>query len=125
MNKSEGTGYRVQGAEPVAAREAQVEEQVTAVNGSANGLVKIEAQKPLTLDEVRAKLAGQKGKKFWRSVDELADAPEFAELVNKEFPSQASEWIDPVSRRTFLKVMGASMALAGLAGCTKQPDEPI
>ena len=47
------------------------------------------------------------------------------ELMNEEFPSQASEWVDPVSRRGFLKVMGASMALAGLAGCTKQPDEPI
>ncbi|HVT99823.1 MAG TPA: TAT-variant-translocated molybdopterin oxidoreductase [Acidobacteriaceae bacterium] len=81
--------------------------------------------KKLTLAEIRAKLANQKGKKFWRSVDELADSSEFAELVNKEFPSQASEWIDPVSRRGFLKVMGASMALAGLAGCTKQPDEPI
>ena len=87
-------------------------------------LVQIEPKK-LTLAEVRAKLANQKGKKFWRSVDELADSPDFAELVNKEFPSQASEWIDPVSRRSFLKVMGASMALAGLAGCTKQPDEPI
>jgi MoCo/4Fe-4S cofactor protein with predicted Tat translocation signal len=91
---------------------------------SAADLVQIEPKK-LTLAEVRAKLAQQKGKKFWRSVDELADSPEFAELVNKEFPSQASEWIDPVSRRSFLKVMGASMALAGLAGCTKQPDEPI
>jgi molybdopterin-containing oxidoreductase family iron-sulfur binding subunit len=91
---------------------------------SASGLVRIETQKP-TLAEVRAKLAGQKGKKFWRSVDELAETPEFAEMVAKEFPSQASEWIDPVSRRGFLKVMGASMALAGLAGCTKQPDEPI
>ncbi|HEX4067967.1 MAG TPA: TAT-variant-translocated molybdopterin oxidoreductase [Acidobacteriaceae bacterium] len=94
---------------------AQDGEQATAANGANK----------LTLDEVRAKLASQKGKKFWRSVDELADSPDFAELVNKEFPSQASEWIDPVSRRSFLKVMGASMALAGLAGCTKQPDEPI
>jgi MoCo/4Fe-4S cofactor protein with predicted Tat translocation signal len=124
MNKRQGTGHRDQGAEPVAAREAQIEGQAIAANASANDLVQIEPKK-LTLDEVRAKLANQKGKKFWRSVDELADAPEFAELVNKEFPSQASEWIDPVSRRTFLKVMGASMALAGLAGCTKQPDEPI
>ncbi len=87
-------------------------------------LVQIEPKK-LTLEEVRAKLANQNGKKFWRSIDELAEAPEFEELVAKEFPSQASEWIDPVSRRNFLKVMGASMALAGLAGCTKQPDEPI
>ena len=94
------------------------------MTGSANGLVQIEAKKP-TLADVRAKLANQKGKKFWRSIDELAETPEFAEMVAKEFPSQASEWIDPVSRRSFLKVMGASMALAGLAGCTKQPDEPI
>ncbi len=105
----------------------------------AGSLVQIEAKKPtlhptapnpraagaLTLAEVRAKLAGQKGKKFWRSIDELAETPEFAAMVAEEFPSQASEWIDPVSRRSFLKVMGASMALAGLAGCTKQPDEPI
>ncbi|HZD48371.1 MAG TPA: TAT-variant-translocated molybdopterin oxidoreductase, partial [Silvibacterium sp.] len=79
----------------------------------------------LTLAEVRAKLAGQKGKRYWRSIDELAGTPEFEAAVREEFPEQASEWIDPVSRRSFLKVMGASMALAGLAGCTKQPDEPI
>jgi molybdopterin-containing oxidoreductase family iron-sulfur binding subunit len=94
------------------------------MTGIASGVVQIEAKKP-TLADVRAKLANQKGKKFWRSVDELAETPEFAEMVAKEFPSQASEWIDPVSRRNFLKVMGASMALAGLAGCTKQPDEAI
>ena len=58
-------------------------------------------------------------------MDELADTPEFQAAVEKEFPSAAQEWVDPVSRRGFLKLMGASMALAGLAGCTKQPDEPI
>jgi molybdopterin-containing oxidoreductase family iron-sulfur binding subunit len=98
---------------------------LAAAADAQESLVQIDAKKPLTLAEVRAKLAHQKGKKFWRSVDELAETPEFAEMVAKEFPSQASEWIDPVSRRSFLKVMGASMALAGLAGCTKQPDEPI
>jgi MoCo/4Fe-4S cofactor protein with predicted Tat translocation signal len=79
----------------------------------------------LTLEAARAKLAGQTGKKYWRSVDELADTPAFREAVQREFPSQAAEWIDPVSRRGFLKVMSASLALAGLAGCTKQPDEQI
>ncbi|MGC2161282.1 MAG: TAT-variant-translocated molybdopterin oxidoreductase [Silvibacterium sp.] len=79
----------------------------------------------LTLAGVRAKLAGQTGKKYWRSIDELAGTPEFDQAVREEFPQHSSEWIDPVSRRGFLKVMGASMALAGLAGCTKQPDEPI
>jgi MoCo/4Fe-4S cofactor protein with predicted Tat translocation signal len=83
------------------------------------------ARQKLTLEAARAKLAGQTGKKYWRSVDELADTPAFREAVQREFPAQAAEWIDPVSRRGFLKVMGASLALAGLSGCTKQPDEEI
>ena len=62
---------------------------------------------------------------YWRSVDELADTPEFQAAVEKEFPARRQEWGDAVSRRGFLKLMGASVALAGLAGCTKQPDEPI
>ena len=82
-------------------------------------------KKAMTLAEVRQELKGVKGKKFWRSLDELSDTPEFRAAVEKEFPSAAQEWIDPVSRRGFLKLMGASMALAGLAGCTKQPDEEI
>ncbi|WP_263355777.1 TAT-variant-translocated molybdopterin oxidoreductase [Acidicapsa ligni] len=80
---------------------------------------------PLTLAQVRTQLKGVKGKKYWRSIDELAGTPEFEAAVAKEFPDQAQEWVDPVSRRGFLKLMSASMALAGLAGCTKQPDEPI
>src|ERR1700722_2353724 len=82
-------------------------------------------EQELTLEAARAKLAGKTGKTYWRSVDELADTPAFREMVQREFPAQAAEWIDPVSRRGFLKVMGASLALAGLSGCTKQPDEPI
>src|SRR5437016_10188441 len=42
-----------------------------------------------------------------------------------EFRNGASEWLDPVSRRGFLKWMGASLALAGMTACTKQPLEPI
>ncbi|HVU46032.1 MAG TPA: TAT-variant-translocated molybdopterin oxidoreductase [Terracidiphilus sp.] len=80
---------------------------------------------PMTLDAVRQELKGAKGKKFWRSLDELAETPEFQAAVEREFPNSAQEWVDPVSRRGFLKLMGASMALAGMAGCTKQPDEPI
>src|SRR5215470_2571241 len=92
---------------------------------SDNGLVTLEKREGLTLEEVRKKLSGKTGKKYWRSLDELADKPEFGEMLSREFPQQASEWIDPVSRRGFLKLAGASLALAGLSGCTKQPDEPI
>ena len=79
----------------------------------------------MTLAQVREELKGVKGKRYWRSVDELADTAEFQAAVVKEFPGSAQEWVDPVSRRGFMKLMGASLALAGLAGCTKQPDEPI
>ncbi len=80
---------------------------------------------PMTLAAVRQELKGAKGKRYWRSIDELAGTPEFEAAVEREFPAAAQEWVDPVSRRGFMKLMGASMALAGLAGCTKQPDEPI
>ncbi len=84
-----------------------------------------ENKAPMTLQQVRAELKGTTGKRYWRSLDELQNTPEFQAAVEKEFPSAAQEWVDPVSRRGFLKIMGASMALAGLAGCTKQPDETI
>jgi MoCo/4Fe-4S cofactor protein with predicted Tat translocation signal len=65
------------------------------------------------------------GKKYWRSLEELADTPQFREFVAREFPQQAEEWNDPIERRTFIKLMGASLALAGLSGCVFQPPEKI
>src|ERR1044072_4906782 len=65
------------------------------------------------------------GKKYWRSLEELADTPVFREFVEREFPQQAEEWHSPVERRTFIKLMGASLALAGLSGCVFQPPEKI
>jgi len=72
-----------------------------------------------------AGLEGKTGPRYWRSLEELADTPEFRAFVADEFPSGASEWHDPVSRRNFLQLMAASCALAGLAGCTRQPEEQI
>ena len=74
----------------------------------------------LNLEAIRARLAGMQGKQYWRSLDELAATDEFQEFLHREFPRQASEWVDPdpVSRRSFLKLMGASLALAGLTGCS-------
>ncbi|MEK6333596.1 MAG: TAT-variant-translocated molybdopterin oxidoreductase [Acidobacteriota bacterium] len=68
--------------------------------------------------------AGER-KQYWRSLEELADSPIFEEFVQREFPHAAEEWNDPVERRTFLKLMGASLALAGLSGCVIQPPEKI
>ena len=80
----------------------------------------------MTLAEVRTRLEGKTGKRFWKSLDEISAKPGFRQMLEEEFPRQAGEWVDAVSRRGFLKVMGAS-ARAGRAwlGCTKQPDEPI
>ena len=51
---------------------------------------------PMTLAAVREKLSGVKGKRYWRSIDELAGTPEFDKAVQLEFPSAAQEWVDPV-----------------------------
>ena len=39
------------------------------------------------------------GKAYWRSLDELADTPEFRALVEKEFPGLAEELLSPQTRR--------------------------
>jgi MoCo/4Fe-4S cofactor protein with predicted Tat translocation signal len=67
----------------------------------------------------------ENGKKYWRSLEELADSPALREFVQREYPQHAEEWDDPIERRTFLKLMGASLALAGLSGCVYQPPEKI
>ncbi|MEP6922177.1 MAG: TAT-variant-translocated molybdopterin oxidoreductase [bacterium] len=72
-----------------------------------------------------ASVLSDKSKTYWRSLEELADTPEFRELVEREYPQHAEEWNDPLERRTFLKLMGASLALAGLSGCVFQPPEKI
>jgi molybdopterin-containing oxidoreductase family iron-sulfur binding subunit len=64
-------------------------------------------------------------KKFWRTLDEQIDDPAFANFLHNEFPSQVEALTDPVARRTFLRLMGASMALAGVGACTRQPFEKI
>jgi MoCo/4Fe-4S cofactor protein with predicted Tat translocation signal len=82
----------------------------------------------MTFADIRSRLASPTtpdGRAYWRSLDELANTPEFQDYVAREFPSQASEFNDPAGRRQFLKLMGASLALAGVSACTRQPDEAI
>src|SRR2546423_8851711 len=84
-----------------------------------------EKKETLDLATIQARLGKARGRDYWRSLDELAGTPEFQDLLHREFPRQASEWHDVEGRRNFLKVMGASLALAGLGACTKQPTETI
>jgi molybdopterin-containing oxidoreductase family iron-sulfur binding subunit len=83
-----------------------------------------------------AKLAGKRGKRYWRSLEELSDSPEFQNFLEDEFPNRST--ISQINRRDLLKFMGASLALAGISGCrgvflpqdkvvpyVKQPEELV
>ena len=72
---------------------------------------------------LRDSILSKSGKEYWRSVEEFVDAPEFEEFVSREYPHEIEEWDHSLSRRNFVKVMGASLALAGLTGCVIQPPE--
>ena len=61
---------------------------------------------------------------YWRSLEEFADTPAFRQFVQREFPNHAAEWLQG-DRRNFLKIMGASLALAGLGGCARFPVEKL
>ncbi len=68
------------------------------------------------------------GRRYWRSLDDLADTPEFKDWLHREFPAGASQMEDGQTRRNFLKIMSASFAFAGLAmagaGC-RRPEEKL
>src|ERR1044071_507545 len=67
------------------------------------------------------------GRTYWRSLDQLAETPEFKQWLDREFPEGATEMSDPVSRRHFVKIMSASFMLAGIGlaglGCRKPEDK--
>jgi MoCo/4Fe-4S cofactor protein with predicted Tat translocation signal len=69
--------------------------------------------------------AAHRGREAWRTLEERANDPAFQERLVNEFPSAVEAITDPVARRSFLKLMGASMALAGVSACTRQPLEKI
>ena len=85
-----------------------------------------QSPRPLDLAAVRAKLQSKTGRQYWRTLEELAEDPNFEELLHREFPRQApSEWDEGVDRRDFLKLMAASLAFAGLSGCGRAPEQHI
>ena len=84
----------------------------------------------MDFSEIRARLDAlggpeSGGRTYWRSLDELAGSPEVQEFLHREFPANAAEFTDPKGRRDFLRLMGASIALAGATACTRQPAEKI
>jgi MoCo/4Fe-4S cofactor protein with predicted Tat translocation signal len=74
---------------------------------------------------MRDKILSENGKEYWRSLEEFVDAPEFEEFVKREYPVHSEDWDKSFNRRTFVKLMGGTLALAGLSGCVIQPAEKI
>lgn len=79
----------------------------------------------LDLDSVRKQLSQSRGQQYWRSLDELANTAEFQQYLEREFPVQAPRDMLPLDRRNFMRLMGATLALAGVGGCAYQPPEKI
>ncbi len=99
------------------------------MDNEATNYVQIEplkkSDKHFDFQAFRRTLQDRSGKEYWRSLDELSDTEEFQSYLGNEFPSQAETWLDPVGRRTFMKLMAASLAFAGVSACTVQPTENI
>src|SRR5262245_28684823 len=76
---------------------------------------------PVDPDLLRSRLAEAQGKTYWRCLDALAGHPAFREALERELPAIGDDGPDGLSRRRFLTLMGASLALAGLAGCRPPP----
>ena len=77
----------------------------------------------MSTDLTRISLPETTGKRYWRSLDELSQTPEFRKWVEQEFPGGV-EQLDGSSRRNVLKLMAASFGLAGLTAC-RRPEQNI
>ena len=80
--------------------------------------------KTLDFREFRARIGDTRGKEYWRSLEELSRSEVFDEFFHEEFPRQAAALGAGLDRRGFMKLMGASVAFAGLAAC-QRPAETI
>ncbi len=84
-----------------------------------------ERKNSIDLVAARAKLAGEGGKRFWQSLEELSDTQQYRNFLENEFPGNAEKDSDGINRRDVLRLMAASAAMAGLGACTKLPTEKI
>src|SRR5262249_30814725 len=62
---------------------------------------------------------------YWRSLAQLDDTKEYRDALEREFPEGASELPDGISRRDMMMLLGASLSLAGLAGCRRPVEEIV
>jgi MoCo/4Fe-4S cofactor protein with predicted Tat translocation signal len=76
------------------------------------------------LKSLRRQMEAGQGKEAWRSLEELAGSPELLDQLQSEFPRETS-WVNNLSRRDFLKILAAPLALAGLSACLPQPEERL
>ena len=62
---------------------------------------------------------------YWRSLGQLEERPESRAFLEREFPEGASELPEGVTRREMITLLGASLSLAGLAGCRRPAEEIV
>ncbi len=77
-----------------------------------------------SIARLRRRLEGLHGRRYWKSLEELSQDEKLRKLIDDRYP-QASSLAGNVSRREFFRLMGASLALAGLGACTRKPEEEI
>jgi MoCo/4Fe-4S cofactor protein with predicted Tat translocation signal len=82
----------------------------------------LSTEKKLDIGEASSRLEQLRGREYWRSLEELLETEDFREHLHREFRVPVESGFD---RRELLTLMGASIALAGLTGCTRQPTERI
>src|ERR1041384_1896952 len=87
----------------------------------ACGLPSSEGSK-VDLKAIRSQLEQSPKQEYWRSLEELAGTEEFQDFIKHEFPREADFWLEPTSRREFLKLMGAGFALGFFSACTTPPE---
>ncbi len=64
-------------------------------------------------------------KTYWRSLAQIDDRPEYRAALEREFPEGASQLTERVTRREMIQLLGASLSLAGLAGCRRPVEEIV
>ena len=78
----------------------------------------------IDLVSIAKQLSENEEKTSWRSLQELAESDDFEEYLRKEFPRQGQA-LDLLNRRDFLKLLAASLSLAGLTACAPHSEDKI